>query len=250
MRRILFEWGPLTVYSYGFFVALGYLTGIYFGLYLGKKNGINMEKAMELCFYVVVASLLGGRALYVIKYWRNFSGNWQEIFMFWHGGSIFFGVLIAGMVIAIWYITKHRMPLWKIFDIGAIVAALGVSIGRIGCFLEGCCYGTVTHVPWAVKFPALVGTRHPTQIYESLYTFLIFLVLWFLWSRRKREGEVFIAGVFLYSICRFLEEFLRVGPRYGIFSLSQWIAIGFFIIAVWLYIYRTAKTGRFREPFL
>jgi phosphatidylglycerol:prolipoprotein diacylglycerol transferase len=250
MRRILFEYGPLTVYSYGFFVALGYFTAIYLGLYLGKKNGFDTHKAMECCFYLVVASLVGGRALYVIKYWRDFSGNWQEIFMFWHGGSIFFGGLIAGMVVAIWYIRKHRIPLWKGFDIAAVVIALGVSIGRIGCFLEGCCYGTITQVPWAVTFPSLAGPRHPTQIYSSLYTFLIFLILWFLWSRRKRDGETFITGMFLYAICRFLEEFVRAGSRYGMLTLSQFIAVGFFIAAAGLFIYRRAHAGQLPEPFL
>jgi len=248
MRRILFELGPLTVYSYGFFVALGYLAGVYLGLYLSTKNGYDTKKAMEICFYLVVASLLGGRTLYVVKYWYNFSGNWQEMFMFWHGGSIFYGGLIAGMAVAMWCIIQYRLPVWKSLDIAAVATALGAGIGRIGCFLEGCCYGTVTDMPWAVTFPSLAGTRHPTQMYSFLYTFLLFLVLWRLWSLHKREGDVFLAGMFLYSICRFVEEFFREGPRYGLLSLSQLIAIGFFLSALLLYTYRKIKTVQSPEP--
>lgn len=237
MYPILVKIGPLTLYSYGLMVALGFLSGIILAAYLAKKSGIKPELILDLAPFVLLGSLFGARLFYVVEFWTEFRGNPLEIFFIWKGGLVFFGGLLFA-VLGLWLAVKFfKLNFWKIMDILAPATALGYAIGRIGCFLNGCCYGIVTKVPWAVKFPTETVLRHSTQLYASLSGFLICgLLLLIFFKYRKFDGLVLILGLLFYGVYRFLIEFLRINPKY-LFNLTgaQWLSLVLIILATVLY---------------
>ena len=220
-------------------LALAFLAGLLLSLKLAKSEGITADVVLDIVIYVIISAIVGARIFYVIQFWSEFKGNLLQIFAIHRGGLVFYGGLILVLLVLFWRARVHRIPLIKAADIATPVAALGYSIGRIGCFLNGCCYGIETAFPICVRFPHLSGCRHPTQLYASAIMFLVFLFLMFLWKRKKFEGQVFLSGLILYSVYRFSIEFIRVGPRY-IFGLtvSHLASIVIFCVALYILIKR------------
>jgi phosphatidylglycerol---prolipoprotein diacylglyceryl transferase len=127
-----------------------------------------------------------------------------------------------------WYARKKQLGLWRVADLCSPVVAFGLFFGRIGCFLNGCCYGEPTTLPWAVHFPHVSGRVHPTQLYEAIGALGIFALLtWVVRPRKQRHGDVFAWFLVLYGVLRFLLEFVRDDDRGGFagLSTSQWIGI-------------------------
>jgi phosphatidylglycerol:prolipoprotein diacylglycerol transferase len=220
MHPVLFSWGFITVYAYGAMVALAFLAGISVGAILLKRYGLYADKVWDLAIWIIVAALLGGRLFYVIEFRAYFLKNPQEIIMVWHGGLVFYGGLILGVAAAILFIKLNRFPFWPFLDVITPPTVLGYALGRIGCFLNGCCYGVETTLPWAVHFPEISGLRHPTQLYASFLAGAAFLVLLICLHYKKFDGQVFGLGLLYYSVYRFLIEFLRINPRH-LFNLSE-----------------------------
>lgn len=238
MHPVLLEFGFIKIFTYGLLVATGFFTAILFAAHLGKKEGIDPQKIIDLCFYILISSLLGARILYIIVEYDYFLDHPIEIFKFWKGGLVYYGGLILGVVVALIYMRKNQMPVWPVADIMAPSIAIGQAIGRWGCFFAGCCYGVKTDVPWAITFTdpnslAPLGIPlHPTQIYLSINALVIFLILVWLGKRKSFDGQIIWAYGILYSIGRFIIEYYRGDDRgyAGIFSTSQFI--GIFILAV------------------
>ena len=183
MHPVLLEFGFIKIFTYGLLVATGFFTAILFAAHLGKKEGIDPQKIIDLCFYILISSLLGARILYIVVEYDYFLDHPIEIFKFWKGGLVYYGGLILGVVVSIIYMRKNQMPVWPVADIMAPSIAIGQAIGRWGCFFAGCCYGVKTDVPWAITFTdpnslAPLGIPlHPTQIYLSINALVIFLIL-------------------------------------------------------------------------
>ena len=242
MYPILLKIGPITIYSYGAMLSLAFLFGLLVILRLAKKEGVKGEIILDIAIWVIVGAIVGARLLYVILFWTEFKDSLIQVFMIQRGGLVFYGGFFAALLAIIWRAKKYKLSLWKAADLAAPGTALGYSIARIGCFLNGCCYGIETTVPWAVKFPYLPGLRHPTQLYASATVFVIFLLLLYLWRRRRFEGQIFLQAVILYSIYRFLIEFIRVGPRaLANLTASQWISILAFFLAAGTLIWKSRK---------
>jgi len=156
-------------------------------------------------------------------------------------GGVFSGGLIGAFIVAWWFLRKHQMPALATCDAFSPGLALGHAIGRLGCFAAGCCYGKETTHWWGVTFTNLLahanagtplGIRlEPTQLIESAAEFIIFGILTWMFARKKFEGQIFGAYLFLYGIARFFIEFLRAdpgrgGPYFGDLSGTQLISIG------------------------
>ena len=141
MHPILFEFGFLKIFTYGLMVATGFLFAILFASSKAKEEGLDPQKILDLCFYVMISALVGARLLYVVVEYRYFLTNPLEAFKFWKGGLVFYGGLILGVLVSLWYLKRHRMPMWKTADLLAPSIALGQGIGRWGCLFAGCCYG-------------------------------------------------------------------------------------------------------------
>ncbi len=199
-----------------------------------SKEGISSEMIYDLVFWLVVSGILGARIFFIFLNFPFFIKNPLEMIMIQKGGLAWQGGLIGASLIGIIFVRKKRLPLLKILDMVAPYAALGQSIGRIGCFLNGCCYGKP--VSWGIYFPVHHARLHPTQLYLSGGLFCIFLILKYMQKRSLREGQVFIFYLILASTWRFIIEFFRADHREIFLGLSifQWMCLG--IIGVVLYV--------------
>lgn len=250
MHPILIKLGPITIYSYGFFLAIGFILAIFYSTREAKRAGVDPQKISDLAFYLIIAALIGSRLLFIITEPHDFIENPLEVFKIWKGGLVFYGGFIGALATGIWYVKRHGMPIWKTSDIIAPAIALGQSLGRIGCFSAGCCYGKETTVPWAVTFTdinslARLGVPlHPTQLYEAALDFCIFLFLISFRRRKSFDGQLIWLYTLLYAIVRFIVELFRGDPRGSAFdnllSTSQLIGIVMAIIALAMLI----KLGR------
>ena len=236
----LFEYGWFTVYSYGLLLALAYLLGLQLALMRAKRRGLDSARVMDLGIWIIISALVGAKLMLLVVDWDYFSRNPRELMSLAQSGGVFYGGLILALVVALWYMRRHKLPMWTTCDVFAPGIALGHVIGRVGCFLAGCCYGTPTSVPWAVRFTdpfanANVGTPlhvdlHPTQLYEAGAELLILALL----LRTERwgrpfPGRTFWSYMFLYGVSRFVIEIYRGDPRGFIpgmgLSTSQFIAV-------------------------
>jgi phosphatidylglycerol---prolipoprotein diacylglyceryl transferase len=238
----LFHFGRFFLPTYGLLVALGVLIGMWISVRNSERLGIDGEKAWNLGILVVLCGIVGSKVLYVI----NEGMSLRDIFSIstLQAGGVFSGGLIAAFIAAAWYVRRHHLPALRTCDAFAPGLALGHAIGRIGCFAAGCCYGKETHHWWAVTFTnplaaQITGTPlnkplEPTQLFESAVEFANFLFLMWLLKRRKFDGQVFGAFMFIYGVARFFLEYLRDDPGRGsvfggAMSGTQLIAIGLVI---------------------
>jgi phosphatidylglycerol:prolipoprotein diacylglycerol transferase len=243
----LFHIGSFSVPTYGVLVALGVLVGLWISVRNSERQGIKPENAWDFGIAVVLAGILGSKILYVILDWRTgnaFGDNLRQIFSFstLQAGGVFSGGLIGAFIVAWWFLRKHNMPALATCDAFAPGLAMGHGIGRLGCFAAGCCFGKETHHFWGVTFTNPVANANagtplnislePTQLIESAAELGIFILLSWMFSRKKFDGQIFGAYLFLYGIARFLIEFLRDdpgrgGPFFGgLLSGTQLISIG------------------------
>lgn len=247
MQPILFELGPLTIYSYGVLLAAAYLAGLWLATVRAKAAGLDSTKVLDLGIWVIIAALVGAKALLFFLDFGHFTSSWQEFTTLLRSGGVFYGGLIAAIVVCIYLLRKHRLPLWLSADLFAPGIALGYMIGRLGCLMAGCCFGRPTDVAWAITFtdPAAnlnVGTPlgvplHPTQVYESVAGLVILLAL-LAFERKGRPfaGRTFWMFVMLYAVSRFAIEFFRGDDRgmIGMLSTSQFISVILFPLSLFM----------------
>jgi phosphatidylglycerol:prolipoprotein diacylglycerol transferase len=245
MHPILFKLGPLTIHTYGLFVASGFLLGLGLAVRQARKEGIPPHKIVDLGFYILLAAIIGSRLFFISINASHYIKNPLDILKIWEGGLVFYGGVFLALPAAIWYVKKNGLGIWKTADIFAPSIAIGHAIGRIGCFFAGCCYGKPAELlPWAVTFTdpeSLVGASigiplHPTQLYESAGEFINFLILITLRRYKSFNGQLFMAYLLLYSVLRFIVEFFRGDVSRGFIinnlSISQGISILIFLIAI------------------
>jgi phosphatidylglycerol:prolipoprotein diacylglycerol transferase len=258
----LFQIGHFGIPTYGVLVATGVLVGLWISVRNSVRQGIKAENAWDFGIALVLAGIVGAKVLYIILDWRSghmYGQNLREIFTLdtLQAGGVFSGGLVAAFVVAAWFLRKHHMPALATLDAFAPGLAMGHAIGRLGCFAAGCCYGKPTHHFWGVTFTnplagQLVGTPlgealEPTQLFESAVELGIFLLLTWMFKRKKFDGQIFGAYLFLYGTARFFIEFLRDDPGRGsvfggALSGTQLIAMGLVLAGglIW-YLRPTAK---------
>ena len=215
----LFSIGPLTLHSYGLFAALGFAVGLLVTLKIGKKQGVSVKRIMDMGFIVILGAIIGSRAAFVLMNFSYYKTLPLDIFKVWEGGLVFSGGLITVLLFMGLYLRHHHLSYWTIGDLWAPGIALGQGIGRIGCFMAGCCYGLPTKVKWGVIFSnpdslaPLYIPLHPTQLYSALSGLIIFLVLMFLQSKKQFKGRILIWFLILHSTGRLLIERFRGDDR-------------------------------------
>jgi phosphatidylglycerol:prolipoprotein diacylglycerol transferase len=224
-------------------VAIGVLVGLLISVRNAQKQGIQPERAWDFGIAVVLAGILGAKVLYILIDWRSYLENPGDIFSLatLQAGGVFSGGLIGAFAVAAWFLRRHQMPALRTCDAFSPGLALGHSIGRLGCFAAGCCFGKPTHHFWGVTFTSRLAALNsgtplnvplePTQLFESAAELVIFFVLSWMLVRKKFEGQVFGAYLFLYGVARFLLEFWRDDPGRGsvfggVMSGTQLISIG------------------------
>ncbi len=241
MKPILWNLGPLTVYAWGTMLSLAVILGVIGARRLAVRARIEPDRILDLAIWLVIAGLLGARLFYVVFYDPEyFAAHPWAVFYPTQPGLVFYGGLIAGIAAGGLYVYRHKLSFWNLADVITPFLALGYGIVRVGCFLNGCCYGKPTEAPWGVVFPGLWDIpRHPTQLYSSGLALLIFGVTLWLFYRRRFTGQVFLAYLMLYAVTRsmveiFRENLLVLGP----ITIAQLVSIGLFLAALLGYIYR------------
>lgn len=243
MHPILIKIGNIHIYTYGLFVALGLLTGLWIAAREARKAGIDSDRIMDMGFFAAVSGIAGARLFYVLLNPSEFSGNLFGILKIWEGGLVFYGGFITAAIATLIYIRKRKLPPGTTADILALAMPLGHAVGRIGCFFAGCCHGRMTDLPWGVCFndPNTLARPmgiplHPTQLYSSAANLIIFLILLTLHRNRRFTGRRIFVYVFLYGIARSFIEMFRGDDRGTVLfewlSTSQAIGITAAVIAV------------------
>ncbi len=236
VHSIAFKIGSLTVHWYGIMVALGFLAGLWTAARRARFVGVSPEVIYDFGPWLIVGGILGGRTLYVISYWHEqFAANpFPEIFMIQHGGLVFYGGLMGAIATGAFYLHRKKIAVWKVADIMAPSIALGSAFGRIGCLMNGCCYGRPCNLPWAITFPITHETHgvpvHPTEIYDSSLNFLFYCFLAWLFRRKKFDGQIFAVYLIGYAVLRSFVEYFRgdypVHYLWGFATPAQLISLG------------------------
>lgn len=254
MHPILFHLGSLPVTSYGAMMAIAFIAGIWTASRRGIRDGIAPDKIMDIGPWLIVGTIIGARTMHVVTYWNEeFAGHpYWEVFAVWKGGLVFYGGLIGASLAGLLYARLNKIPLWKLADVLAPSIALGYVFGRIGCLLNGCCYGRTCTLPWAIHFPRGHETYpngvHPTEIYDSLLSLILYVGLAWLYRRKKFDGQVFAAYLLCYAVTRSIVESFRGdytevhihGPLH--LTPAQLISIGIFTAGAVLFFLQSRRT--------
>jgi phosphatidylglycerol:prolipoprotein diacylglycerol transferase len=239
VHPVLFKLGPVTIYTYGLMISLGFLAAIFVARRLAPKIGVDPERFTDLAIFAILGGLVGSYVNFIISYdWSRFAENPASIFRFWEGGLVFLGGLIGGILFAVLFIHKFKLPLWEVADIAAICVPLAYGFGRIGCFFAGCCYGKPSDLPWAVCFPGYSLSRHPTQLYSMFLGFALAAFALFFRKRRTFAGQSFLLYLILYGLGRSVIEIFRADNPlvFGTpLTVAQFTGLGMAIVAAVLY---------------
>ncbi len=233
MWPVLIKIGNFKIYSYGVLAFLGVWTSYILVKNLAKKENLDLKIIESLFIWSLFLGLLGGRILFILINLKNFL-NSPLSYIFSRAGFAFQGGVILGIFSLYIMCKRKKINFLRVSDIFSLGLVLGHSIGRIGCFLNGCCYGKPSEkfgILFKPDSPAgALGVKViPTQLISSFFLFIIFLILLRIYKRRRFLGEVFSFYFLLYGTFRFLIEFLRGDPRpfLGMFSIFQYISMIF-----------------------
>ena len=220
--------GGLKIFGYGTMLFVAFLGATNLAGWLARREKLDPEVIYDLALVVFLGGLIGARTFYVIQYWGDKIHSFREIFMIWQGGIVLYGSIIGGSIAFFIYRMIRPFPLRPFLDVIAPALALGIAVGRFGCFLNGCCFGDVCSLPWSVSFPKpsppwgahqlshLIASDalwslpvHPTQIYSVIDGLLLMTLLLAYFPLRKRDGQVMAFLMMAYPITRILIEYLR-----------------------------------------
>ncbi|HYN24119.1 MAG TPA: prolipoprotein diacylglyceryl transferase [Pyrinomonadaceae bacterium] len=257
----LFRIGNFPINTYGVFLALAFLCALLITVRLAARDGLPRERIYDLSLWMLLASLIGSKILMFFVEPEYQENPLQLLSLdFLRSGGVFYGGLLGAILAGYFLMRRYSLPWWKTADACAPGIAIGNFFGRQGCFAAGCCWGTPTSLPWGVKFTELghqitgVPTDvhlHPTQLYESLSMLIVFLFLLWLHKHRRFSGQVILLYALIYSVIRFMIEFVRDNKRselMGLTSLtglstSQLISILIGITALVLLVIRWRKSS-------
>ena len=237
MCRVLFVFPGLglKIHGFGLMLVLACFGALRISAWRARRERLDPETVYGLASWLFTGGIIGARAFFLIQYHETVR-DWTDILRFWQGGIVFYGCILGGLAGSLIYWARHPFPFRPMADAVAPALALGVALGRVGCFLNGCCHGAVCDLPWALRFPAetlpwvshvragLIPPTathslpiHPTQLYAALDGFLLLGLLFWYFPRRRRDGEVMALLMVTYPVALFLEESLRAdeAPFFG-----------------------------------
>ncbi len=267
MRPILFQLGGFPIRSYGLLIAVAFMAGIWIARRRAARTGYDPDIIIDLSVIVILVSIIGARLAYVFVRWDYYQHDILGILRIWEGGLALYGGLVTGAVAGLWFFRRRGIDMWAGADLVAPSLAMGVTIGRIGCFLNGCCYGKVCEQPWGVVFSesSIAGMRfpgvhlHPTQLYEALLGLAVFFVLLAVDRKKPFEGFLLWLFVILLSVYRFLIDPIRhydtesIAFRSGALALTnnQVFGVALVLLSVGFMVYlsrRAAVQGDVTAP--
>jgi len=263
VHPILLKLGPLTFYSYGLFLSLGFIIGAWIFYIQARQKKLDSEKIPDLLVWIVTASLIGSRILHILINFSYYKENLSAIVKFWEGGASLYGGLLFGVTTGLFFLRKDKKNLLLWLDAAIFGLLSGISIGKIGCFLNGCCFGKPTTSFLGVKFPPLseayilsgFSKVHPTQVYEAIGYAIGLTILLAIEKKIKniKPGILFLIGISLQSLVRFIVEYFRYhfelpviqsSNFYLNITFTQIICLGIIITSLLIYFFKTKNNGQ------
>lgn len=251
LNPIAFNLGPIEVHWYGIIIACGVMLAVYLAVREAPKRGIKPDNIYDMILWALPVALICARLYYVVFQWSYYKDNPGQIVQIWDGGIAIYGSLIGAMIVVIWFCRRRFIPVWLMLDVAAPTVILAQSIGRWGNFMNQEAFGKVTsltylqglHLPHFIISQMYISGayRQPTFLYESVWSFLGFLVLITLRHNPKlfKQGEVFLGYVLWYSFGRFFIEGMRTDSLMLLnLRVSQILSVILFIGALIMIIYR------------
>ena len=268
MHPELFSIGPVHIRSYGLMLAISFLLGVWYVRWATRRHGKPFEPFLTLAYIMTIGGIVGARLFYVVFHLEEFAGNWSATFNPFGSGK--FGIaglnLYGGVVVAVVgsfvYARLKKYSALDMFDYFAPTLGLGLVFTRIGCFLNGCCFGTPTDLPWGISFPEgslpyfIYGTDHlhPSQIYSSLYGLLLLILLHWVLQHRRFVGQAVALLFMLEAVFRHAIEYVRYYESEMHFDLigmhptyNQVVSVSLFVLGLVIYIYQR-KHARLETP--
>ncbi len=253
MRQVLFRIPGLgvTVYGFGLMVVVAFFVGWVLADWRSRREKLDPNLIDGLAGWLMIGGVIGARLFYVAEYWGETITSIGQIFRVWEGGIVLYGSVIGGAVAFFLFRAFRRFPVLATLDALAPSLALGIAIGRVGCFLNGCCYGKVSPISWlAVRFPrhsppwiseqarGLIPSEaptslplHPTQLYSALDGLLLFVLLTAYYPVRRRDGEVMALLMMAYPVSRFVIEVMRDDEAVLVSGLTIAQVVSLFLLA-------------------
>lgn len=247
---VCFTLGDHAIRWYGVLVALGFLAATLHWTLLGLRRGKRLDYGVDFGFLVMVSGMLGGRLGYVIAHAGRYLEHPGKILRFDEGGLVFYGGLVlAILAVIVWARRRKEHPL-DVLDYAMTALPLGHAFGRVGCFINGCCYGAPADLPWATEAAGVL--RHPIQLYEVLFNLAFYLLLNLLYARRPRPGTLLALYLMVYPAWRIVSAGWRGDPQihWMGWELAQWISLGLvaFGAALWALRPRRGAAGTETNP--
>ena len=261
MYPVLLKIGSFELASYGLMTALAYMAASFYLLKRLKQIHLDKDTFWNIIFIAFVAALIGSKLLYIVLSWQALGSSFSAKILYalknFRYGFVFLGGAVTAILSLLYYLKKKNLPVLKTADFFVVALPLGHAIGRIGCFLAGCCYGKPTSLPWGVSFThahTLVPSQfqgialHPTQLYESAANLFLFFILQYYYKKPHKTGGVLAAYLIGYSVIRFVIEFFRGDFRGGFLwgiSPSQFISVlaVITVTTVWYFLKKDKSHG-------
>jgi len=241
LHPILFHVGASAVYSYGVMLFVAFITGTMIGVYLLGKRGVNSSSVYLLAAALALASLVGARLFYVLGHLNEF--RWASLLDLNTHGMVFYGGLLLAIPVGVVVVRKWKVPTGVVANAAALALFPAIAIARVGCFLNGCCYGKPSGLPWAVIFPG-VGRVHPTQIYEAILDILAFALILVLSRYLDGEWDLFLVALAAYGTIRFVMEFFRAHDATGAGIFFQLLSLAIVAVSIGALFYRRRVAAR------
>ncbi|MCW5912255.1 MAG: prolipoprotein diacylglyceryl transferase [Cyclobacteriaceae bacterium] len=254
MHPVLFKVGSFTVYTYGFCIAVGALLGFVYMYRQGKKQyGVTFDQSNNLFILLVLAGVIGGKLFMIFEDPALYFSQPKKLFS--SSGFVFYGSLLTAIPVMLWYFKKIKVPVLGMLDVMAAVTCIVHGLGRIGCFMAGCCYGLPTDSFLSVVFTnpvcqaePLHTPLYPTQLFEAIFIFTILTALLILKKRKQFDGQLFLIYLMVYAAGRAVLEIFRGDIERGfliknVLSNSQFISLIVISVALYFYI-RLNRTKR------
>jgi len=250
MRPVLIDLGGIEIPAYGLMLVISFLAALWYVRRNAPRFGISAIVVENLAFYIMIGVIIGGRLLYAVFHWSLYEHDILGILRIWEGGMMFFGGFVGGFLFGALYLRKQGISVLEISDLVAPALGLGLFFTRIGCFLNGCCFGKPSVLPWAIRFPpeCVAGSSplggqalHPTQLYESAFGLALFFFLNNRLGKSIRKGAIFSQFLIFYGGFRFGIDFIRYYENSANFWINQAIAIGLVVVGVILLLKRAEK---------
>lgn len=267
MRQVLFTipmFGGIKVFGYGAMLVLAFVGSTWIATWRARREKLDPEVILDMAFWIFLTGLISARLFYCVQYWGQDINSLLDAVQYWKGGIVYYGGVLGGVLAFFAYRHFNPFPLRPYMDVMAPAIMVGTLFGRLGCFLNGCCYGDVCNLPWAVRFPkpsppwsfewsnklipadALYSLPlHPTQIYSALDALVILILLSAFYPLRRRDGEVLGLLMITYPVTRFLIEYLRndEGVFFAGLTISQNISVLLLLcgLAFWYWLSRQPR---------